>query len=141
MNLKALDLNDFIPGCRNFKWSEVLFLNQWDFYCYPDEEIQNNLINVMTKLQWIRDYFQKPIRITSGWRPNHYNKHIGGAKFSEHRFGNAVDFQVIGISAQTVRASLYPLLNHLNIRMEDIHGNWIHIDTKLPGRGGRFFKP
>lgn len=42
-------------------------------------------------LQPLRDKFGKPIRVTSGFRSDAVNKHIGGSKTSQHCKGQASD--------------------------------------------------
>jgi len=82
--------------------------------------------------------------VTSGWRPEGYNKLIGGALNSAHIEGKACDFVVTGIDCDDVREQLEPKLTELGIRMEDLPGaNWVHIDIRKPLNedSNRFFKP
>ncbi len=143
IGLPYLVLDDKIPGCEHFKWSEVLYCPQWKVHVYPDRETVLNLILVTSKLDWIRKHFGCPIRVTSGLRPPVYNKLIGGAKKSCHLTGRALDFQVDGYSSDRVRQILKPLLERLDIRMERmLRSNWIHIDTKVPAKNSdRYFYP
>lgn len=138
-----LVLDDNIPGCDHFKWNEVLWLPSWKIYVYPSEVECTNLMKIAVKLDYIRKYLNKPIRVTSGLRPRLYNNHIGGAFNSAHIAGQAIDFKVVGLGADAVRASILPLLSRLEIRMEDLPGaNWVHVDDRpVRGRGHRYFKP
>lgn len=137
-----LILNDKIPECENFFWYEVLYLRQWKLHAYPTKDVAENIIQLMIKIEWIRDYLGGwPIKITSGWRPAAYNELIGGAFRSAHLTGEAVDFQVKGYDAHEIRDALVPLLERLQIRMENHNGNWIHIDSRAPSTNGRYFKP
>lgn len=45
-------------------------------------------------LQPLRDLYNKPINITSGYRSPKLNKAIGGSSSSDHCLGNAADFTV-----------------------------------------------
>jgi len=110
---------------------------------YPPFDVYHNLIRVMSRLHWIREFFRQPIIITSGYRPILYNKDIGGARHSAHIRGMAVDFKIKGVDPDEARRQLLPLLDHLNLRMEDLPGaSWLHIDVREPTAfGGRFFKP
>lgn len=136
-----IDINKKIPGCKNFYWREVLFLNGIDACVYIDSTVEKNLIDVCKKLQLIRNMYGKPIKITSGFRPPKYNKHIGGAARSFHTKGGAIDFKIKGVSADRVRKDLVPKLKELGLRMEDLpKSNWVHIDIKSVGNK-RFFKP
>jgi hypothetical protein len=61
----------------------------------PSEEVVKNLVSlVLNVLQPLRDKYGKPINITSGYRSPKLNSAIGGAKNSQHCFGQAVDFTV-----------------------------------------------
>lgn len=51
----------------------------------PPEE----LINILTE---IREYYNKPLIIKSGYRCPEHNEKVGGAKKSRHIVGDAVDF-------------------------------------------------
>ena len=63
---------------------------------------------------------------------------------SPHKTGDAVDWSIIGKRTPeycaTIRSKLLSKLQELDIRMEDIEGNWIHVDTR-PVISRRFFKP
>lgn len=63
---------------------------------------------------------------------------------SPHKTGKAVDWSIVdkktADGCAEVRNKLLPKLEELDIRMEDIVGNWIHIDI-YPVVSKRFFKP
>ena len=46
---------------------------------------------LIEKLQLLRDALQAPIHINSGYRSPTYNKSVGGANYSRHMYGDAVD--------------------------------------------------
>jgi hypothetical protein len=56
-----------------------------------DKSIKNLTILAETILEPIREHFEKPIHITSGYRSPALNKKIGGAHNSQHLIGQAVD--------------------------------------------------
>lgn len=58
--------------------------------------------NLVALLQKIRDYFNAPVTITSGYRNDAYNKQIGGAPNSEHCVGAAADIVVSGVTPESV---------------------------------------
>lgn len=141
--LSSINLNDSIPGTKNFRWNEFLSLRSWEIHCFPKDDITRaNIIRTCEVLQKIRDLFNRPVTITSGYRPRLYNEFIGGAAFSSHRTGRAVDFVVHGIDCDEVRKKLVPMLVSLDIRMENKPGsNWVHIDLDVRPDGNRYFKP
>lgn len=65
----------------------------------PNEQVINNLkqlcINVLEK---VRQYFNKPVSINSGYRSPKLNTAIGGSKTSQHVTGEAADIEIPGIS-------------------------------------------
>lgn len=138
-----IDINEKIKGCENFHWYEFLYLKEWKIHCFPTYIQRENIIEVAKTLQEIRNYLGQPIYITSGLRPDAYNKLIGGSKLSAHKLGKAVDFVVNKIKPDRVRELLEPVLDDFDICMENLPGSsWVHIDI-LPPRtnSGRFFKP
>ena len=52
---------------------------------------------VLEVLQPLRDYFKRPIHITSGYRTPTYNAACGGVKNSQHLLGKAADIQIQGL--------------------------------------------
>lgn len=54
-------------------------------------------IDLVSKLQDLRDYLGKPVTITSGYRTESYNKQCGGADNSYHLKGQAVDIYCSGV--------------------------------------------
>lgn len=53
-------------------------------------------------LQEAREYFKKPIIINSAYRTEPYNKKIGGAEYSQHKYGTAADVYISGIPVKTI---------------------------------------
>ena len=144
MRLEVLDPDDKVT--EHFRWAEVLWLQQWKVFVYPTKQQAKNLIKICKKLELVRKMFDAPLIITSGLRPGYYNSYIGGAKNSAHREGKAIDFIVKGFDTYSacnqVRNMIKPYLSDWKIRMENYStSNWIHLDQKHVGPGGRFFKP
>ena len=55
-------------------------------------------------LQSIRDHFDAPVSITSGYRTTQYNAKVGGVDQSQHCYGTAADIAVKGVGVDTVAA-------------------------------------
>ena len=145
MSYFPLDLGDNIPGCPHFRWTEVLWLPSWGIHVFPKENEFDNLIKTTQKLELIREIIGCPLRITSGLRPAAYNKQIGGAPFSLHQQGLALDFAPRDpqLSADDVRLLLVGELESLDVRMERLPrgSHWVHIDLGESKRSGRYFYP
>lgn len=109
-------IND-IKISRNFKLSE---------FESPDThevKIDSKLLSI---LQDIRDYFQKPVIVTSGYRTPEHNKEVGGVDNSYHTQGMAIDFWVAGISVEKlIEVADYCGAEGIG---EYIGKNFIHID-------------
>jgi hypothetical protein len=140
------DLASPIGEAKNFFWHEALWCPQWQVYALPNDiKIVDNIVQTALKMQHIRNLLQKPITVTSWYRPELYNQLIGGSKKSAHMQGLACDFQIKGMPAQKVRDVLKFKLKDLNIRMEDLSdANWVHIDLRCEAdmsNEKRFFKP
>lgn len=69
-----------------------------------------NALEVLRRLQVLRDFFDKPIRIRSGFRSPEHNKVVGGAAESQHLTASAADFVVEGASPTQVREALLGLI-------------------------------
>ena len=91
-------------------------------------------INLLEK---IREGFGKPLIINSGARCRTYNTKIGGARFSAHCEGIAVDIA----RNEEFLIWITERLDHYNLWMEDSTQTptWHHIDTKYRPVG-RIFK-
>lgn len=55
-------------------------------------------------LEIIRDHFQKPVVINSGYRCATHNRNVGGARQSRHMAGDAADIMVAGVAPSVVYA-------------------------------------
>ena len=86
-------------------------------------------------LQAIREHFNKPITITSGYRTAAHNAAVGGAKSSQHLLGRAADIQVQGVSVEDVAAYAEALMpdwggvGRYPVKSGRAKG-WVHVDTR-----------
>jgi uncharacterized protein YcbK (DUF882 family) len=107
----------------HFKLSE--FLRNED--PIPAPWMLDNIDRLAQRLQVIRDLFNRPILINSGYRSKTHNQAVGGASHSQHLDGLAADIVVTGIPAKEVQKLLknwsgglgcYQYYTHLDIRPE-----------------------
>ncbi len=71
------------------------------------ETITRNIIKIATELEDVRDMFGgRTITITSWYRPPAINRAVGGARFSKHIEGHAVDIIVDGLDPRDVTRKL-----------------------------------
>lgn len=102
-----------------------------EFKCHccgklPQHGISKELI---TLLEQIRNVFGKSITITSGYRCEHHNREVGGAKKSQHMDGIAADIKVTGVPAHEVHAYLS---EHFDDKIGGLgkYKNWTHVDVR-----------
>jgi len=138
---------------KHFTVGEALYLPSWGVSHTPTPYEQESIVKLAEILDKVRDLYEKPIIVHVWIRPTSakvpgsphdgkdYNAHIRGAKRSAHIPGMACDFHVKGVTCKRVRHDLRKKLEQWGLRMEDHRGNWVHLDCRSPGPGGRFFKP
>lgn len=101
----------------------------------PTKDIFDNIkaltVNV---LQPLRNHFGKPIIITSGYRPEWYNKSIGGSQTSEHITGSAADIKIDGVSnseiinaVKLLKLPVNQLIDETKETEKDRFSKWVHI--------------
>lgn len=138
------------PISKHFTSHEALFLPSWNREATEsdglDDSVRTNLKDLFSRMDQVRDHFNKPIRVHCAYRPEEYNKLVHGAANSAHKYGQACDFDVEGMSCDDVRAEILKsgMLESLNMRMEDNGAGapWIHLDTRaVPAGHNRYFKP
>jgi uncharacterized protein YcbK (DUF882 family) len=82
---------------ENFKWKEVFIGIQPNEWGQVTLDMLKNAIRMAQYMDKVRDYFGKPIRVTSWLRVPKHNARVGGASSSKHLLGIAVDFVVQGV--------------------------------------------
>lgn len=53
-------------------------------------------------LEQVRNHFDKPVVVTSGYRCMEHNERVGGSHNSQHLYGRAADIIVAGVEADDV---------------------------------------
>jgi zinc D-Ala-D-Ala carboxypeptidase len=76
-------------------------------------------------------HFGKPYRVNSGFRSPDLNKAVGGSKSSQHCLGQAVDFEIPGVSnwdlAGYIETSLdFDQLIREFMKAGDPTAGWVH---------------
>jgi len=74
-------------------------------------EVKQNLQVLAEQLEVLREHFQKPIQINSGYRSPNWNAKIGGAENSQHLLGKAADIVIEGISPEEVADAIEFLID------------------------------
>lgn len=105
----------------------------------PEQEV--NLSKLLISLNKFREIYGKPMIVTSGYRPGHYNTAAGGAGKSAHLTCEAVDFRDSDKSLAKFCLDNLKLLEECGLWMEDPNftKNWVHLDVRV--RKNRVFSP
>ena len=84
----------------------------------------------MEKLIAVREDYNQPMIITSGYRHLAYNDTIGGAKNSPHLYGRAVDIKVAGGDAlRLIKMALRHGMTGVGVKQRGDHDRrFIHLD-------------
>ena len=106
---------------RNFKVKE--------FACKDGSDVVFIAPKLVVILQSIRDYYNKPVTINSGYRTAAYNKKIDGATYSQHTYGMAADIVVKGEKPEDVAAIARKFLGD-NKGGVGIYSTFIHVDVR-----------
>ena len=100
-------------------------------------------------LEPVREHFDKPVRISSGYRSPALNRAIGGSPTSQHSKGEAADFTIPGVPNREVLEWMHKNLSYDQLIDEFNPGGWIHVsyskdrlrNQELSARRGRGFLP
>lgn len=83
---------------------------------------------LVTVLEDVREHFNQPVLVTSGYRCRKRNEEVGGSPNSYHRKGRAADIVVADTANEEVYHYLvYKYPDTLGIRCYTSH---IHVDTR-----------
>lgn len=117
------------------------------------EELEDNLTDLLVKINKIRDAYGEPMTVTSGLRSKKDQIRIYGEKGitdinkipmkSKHFFCQAIDISDPERKLQKWVNENITLVEEIGLWMEsfDSTPNWCHFQTVAPKSGNRFFKP
>lgn len=86
-----------------------------EFACSDGTDTVFISLALVNLLQKIRDRFGKAVHINSAYRTEAHNKKIGGAQYSQHKYGLAADIHIDGVTPKEIAA---------------------YVETLIPNRGG-----
>lgn len=110
------DLNSAVIS-KNFKTSEYMQAYKGRYAIYSPY--------VTDKIQQLRDRLGKAVKVNSAYRGPAYNKKIGGATWSRHMYGDAIDFAVSGVSPQSLKKYCEDLgASFIQVYVSHIHCDW-----------------
>lgn len=154
----SFDTSDSIlPDTSFFNWGEALYLPSANVFHSPTQEEIAEVIKTAVKLTKIRQLVGKPIKVSCWVRPNKvnapgtdwhgkdYNAFVNGAKSSCHIKGQAVDFQVVGMTVDEFYTFMKGKWTQVELAAENNGSkqgrNWIHVQNKKVKAGWAVFNP
>ena len=102
------------------------------------EQIENLKSLSIHILQKIRDHYERPVRVTSGYRSPELCVAIGSSKNSQHAKGEAADFEITGVDNFDLAIWISKNLEFDQLISEfykDQHpdSGWVHCSFKSEG--------
>lgn len=116
---------------QGVKLSTYFTSNEFD--CHGSGCCSSTLINpeLVKYLQKIREHFNAPITITSGYRCLTHNSRVGGATGSRHTKGDAADIVVKGVAPREVAKYAESIgIKGIGLYETSADGFFVHIDTR-----------
>ena len=99
-----------------------------EFACSDGTDTVFISLALVNLLQKIRDRFGKAVIINSAYRTEAHNKAIGGATYSQHKYGLAADIHINGVTPKEIAAyveTLMPLSGGIGI-----YKSFVHVDMR-----------
>ena len=113
----------------------------------PSAEIKQNVEELLVVLDDLREFYGKPIKITSGFRCTELNRLVGGSPTSAHVIGYAADLQPIGDTFENFKAEVLRWLDKSGVKFDQCiierskSTQWVHFglyNRKGQQRGQQF---
>lgn len=94
------------------------------------EQYKQNAMELLRKVNIVRNAYGQPMIVTSGYRNPMYNAEIGGANNSAHTRGMAVDFRDRNGALSNWLLNNLQLLKDIGLFMENpmYTRGWVHLD-------------
>ena len=99
-----------------------------EFACSDETDTVFISLALVNLLQKIRDHFGKAVIINSAYRTEAHNKSIGGATYSQHKYGLAADIHINGVTPKEIAAyveTLMPSSGGIGI-----YKSFVHVDVR-----------
>lgn len=99
-----------------------------EFACSDGTDTVFISLALVNLLQKIRDHFGKAVIINSAYRTEAHNKSIGGATYSQHKYGLAADIHINGVTPKEIASyveTLMPSSGGIGI-----YKSFVHVDVR-----------
>lgn len=134
-----------IPLHKYFSRAE--YLKGREVYYPLTEEMEQNLIKLLTALNPIREAYGKGLIVSSGYRDPGTNERVGGSKKSNHMMCLACDFKDNDEAFGKWCMENLALLEEHGLYMESLtvthagKNKWVHLQKAPTKSGNRVFMP
>ena len=99
-----------------------------EFACSDGTDTVFISLALVNLLQKIRDHFGKAVIINSAYRTEAHNKSIGGATYSQHKYGLAADIHINGVTPKEIAAYIETLMPSSG--GIGIYKSFVHVDVR-----------
>lgn len=97
-----------------------------EFQCNDGTDTIKIDLKLVALLEDIREYFGKPVVISSAYRTSSYNKKVDGSTNSLHLYGQAADISISGISPKKIAQ----YAESLGVKGIGLYSTFVHVDTR-----------
>lgn len=113
---------------ENFNLMEFASKDGADF----PQEVVKNLYELARNLEVIRAFYNKPIKVNSGYRSPAHNKKVKGSPRSQHLLGKAADLRIDGITPKELAQGIKVLIENGKISEGGIgiYDTFTHYDIR-----------
>lgn len=128
------------PITNPYEWGPSQYLSWKELACkdgteYPAKWRGSRAIILANLFEDIRSIYNKPIRILSAYRSPSHNRAIGGARFSQHVEGRAMDLQPpSGVSIDKFYSDIKSKVEEFGITGIGRYKTFVHVDFRPSGK-------
>lgn len=99
-----------------------------EFACSDGTDTVFISLALVNLLQKIRNHFGKAVIINSAYRTEAHNKSIGGATYSQHKYGLAADIHINDVTPKEIAAYIETLMPSSG--GIGIYKSFVHVDVR-----------
>ena len=134
---------------NNFTLEELIKSQEATRLGIPNEPNQDQIFNLQLLCQYIlqpvRDNFNLPMTISSGYRSPELCEKIGSSSKSQHTKGEAADFEIFNIANKDVADFIVQNLDYDQCILEfwnenDPNSGWVHCSYNSSGNRKQYLK-
>lgn len=107
------------------------------------QELEDNLMDLLIKINKFRNIYGKPMVVSSGYRPGVYNKNANGASKSKHMTLQACDFIDLNGDLDEFCVNNKDVLKECGLYLEHPYftPTWCHLQSIPPSSNSLIFYP